>query len=94
MNLKTADTPHGLAYYTTDQAEGAISNGTKVVKVRSEKGDTNPVGTTGVVIGSMGGQLHGKPIIGYFVFWDHAPGVPVFVADFKIERQQKGATNG
>jgi hypothetical protein len=86
--LRYMRTPYGLTQYTTDQAEGAIPNKTRIVKVKSEKGDTNPVGTRGVVIGSVSAELDGKPVIGYFVAWDHQPDVPVFCADFKIKARE------
>jgi hypothetical protein len=79
-------TPVGVAIYTTDQVEGAIANGTPVVKVLSEEGDTNPVGTRGVVIGSVAGDFDGRVIVDYFVEWETAPNVPVVVADEKIAR--------
>ena len=72
-----------IGFVDTD-APGAIPRGTAIVKIISEKGDANPVGTKGKVIGSMGdGQK-----MGYFIEWETLPGVPVFVADFKIGRQQ------
>jgi hypothetical protein len=68
--------------YTEENAPGAIPRGTAIVKVFSEDGDANPTGTRGKVLGSMSdGQR-----IGYFVEWETTPGVPVFVADFKIAR--------
>ncbi|MCK1670337.1 hypothetical protein [Bradyrhizobium sp. 150] len=74
----------GPIVFTTDQAPGAIPNGTPIVKVFSEERDANPVGTTGVVLGSMSDGER----TGYFVEWQTMPGVPVFVAEFKIGRQQ------
>lgn len=76
----------GPLVFTTDQAPGAIPNGTPIVKTFSDKGDANPVGTTGIVLGSM---FDGEHIAGYFVEWQTMPGVPVFVAEFKIGRQQQ-----
>lgn len=71
--------PYG---YTDQDAPGAIPRGWPIIKVFSELGDTNPVGTKGKVIGSM---TDGK-VMGYFVEWETMPGVPVFVADFKIQK--------
>jgi hypothetical protein len=71
----------GLAY-CDDDTPGAIPRGTTIIKVATEKGDANPIGTKGKVLGSMGdGQK-----TGYFVEWETMPGTPVFVADFKIGR--------
>ncbi|WP_028168876.1 hypothetical protein [Bradyrhizobium elkanii] len=78
----TTVTPFCVAVYTADQIEGAIANGTPVVKVLSERGDTNAVGTKGVVVGSVAG----RGIVDYFVEWETAPDVPVVVADNKIAR--------
>jgi hypothetical protein len=78
MKLKTMK---GLAYCDED-APGAIPRGTTIVKVASEKGDANPVGTKGKVLGSMGDGTR----IGYFVEWETMPGRPVFVTDFKVGR--------
>ncbi|MGY2987750.1 hypothetical protein [Bradyrhizobium sp. USDA 4508] len=69
--------------FTTNQALGAIPNGTEIVKVAADKGDTNPIGVRGKVLGSMSAPNVG---IGYFVEWSHMPGVPVFVTDWKIQR--------
>lgn len=73
----------GPIVFTTDQADGAISNGTPIVKVQSEVRDANPVGTRGKVLGSI--RTDDK--LGYFVEWETLPGVPVFVSDFKIRPQ-------
>jgi len=64
------------------QAEGAIPNGRRIVKVRGDPGDANSVGTYGRVLAShrAGDKL------GYFIEWDTFPGMPVFVADWKIDR--------
>lgn len=79
---KTVPTTKGIAHYTTDEAPGAYPNGTQIVKVKTEKGDANPIGTRGKVIGSM---TDGK-VLGYFIEWETSPGVPIFVASFKIDR--------
>lgn len=72
-----------LAYIDRD-APGAIPRGTAIVKVFSEAADANPVGTKGKVFGSI--RVDDR--LGYFIEWETAPGLPVFVADFKIGRQQ------
>jgi hypothetical protein len=72
--------------FTAGEAPGAISNGTPVVKVKSEIGDLNPVGATGTVLGSISGGDQG---FGYFVAWDQLPNMPVFIAGFKIDRKPR-----
>jgi hypothetical protein len=76
-------TEHGyLGAFTRDQAPGAIANGTHIVKTRTEEGDANPIGATGVVLGSL---CHEEKYL-YFVEWDSLPRVAVGVSDWKIER--------
>jgi hypothetical protein len=70
--------------YTNENAPGAIPRGTPIVKVATDAGDINPIGTRGTVLGSL---RHGDQI-GYFVEWEVTPGLPVFVLDFKIGRQR------
>jgi hypothetical protein len=77
--------------YTTDQAEGAIPNGERVIKVNSEPGDSNPNGTGGVVIGSIAVPKKAQDTLqrydvkhGYFIEWDTFP-APVFVVDIKVQ---------
>ena len=69
--------------YTTDQAEGAIPNGTRIVKVNSEAEDAHVDGAPGVVIGSMAEPEHpGR--FGYFIEWDDMPGLPVGIVGHRI----------
>lgn len=84
MAIHQTPTPYGIATWHDDQAEGAMPNGTRIKKIFCEKGDANKIGTTGIVRGSMRGVLHDANVIGYFVFWDTTPNIPVFVAGFKI----------
>lgn len=71
--------------FTREQAEGAIQNGSTIVKVWSERGDTHPVGTKGTVLGS----IH-HPQLGYlyFVEWETLPRVAVGVIGEKIGAMQ------
>lgn len=71
--------PDVLLY--TGHAEGAMPNGQAIIKVQSEDGDANPVGTRGRVLGSIHDPKLGY---GYFVEWETYPGVPVLVKAFKI----------
>ena len=70
--------PGWAGAFTRDTADGALPNGSLVVKTNSEQGDGEPDGTPGVVLGSvvhpelMDGQLC------YFVEW--APRQRVAVA--------------
>jgi hypothetical protein len=72
--------------FTTDQAPGALSNGTRVMKATEEPGDAHARGALATILGSIGpGMVNGRKAYGYFVEWDDRPGLPVFVADYKIE---------
>lgn len=82
-------------FYITNQAEGAIPNGTVIVKVNTEKDDANPIGTKGKVLGSLPVNITPEeraklPEAGrdsrffYFVEWESTPGVPVGVTSWKI----------
>lgn len=73
--------PGWFGMFTRHQMPGAIRNGTRVVKVRTEARDTHPVGSLATVLGSMG---HPDVGIGYFVEWDARPRWAVFVIAWKI----------
>jgi hypothetical protein len=73
--------PGYLGAFTRKEHTGAIPNGTRVKKVWGEDGDTHPVGSEGVVLGSIGAGS----MIGYFIEWDARPKAAVFVAGPKLE---------
>lgn len=84
------------AIYYRGQAEGAIPNGTPIVKVNTEQGDINPTGTKGIVLGSVPVDLPPNILerlseaarqakFFYFVEWESTPGVPVGIGDWKIK---------
>lgn len=78
--------PGWTGSFTRRQASGAIPNGTRIVKVAVDgDGSTerNPIGTRGVVLGSVDGGPMG---LGYFVEWDTMPRVACGVVAWKIER--------
>ncbi len=72
--------------YSTNQAEGAIPNGTVIEKVGSEGGDAHKDGARGRVLGSIGpSKVPGyDDVYAYFVVWDDMPGVPVGVRELRI----------
>lgn len=83
LNIKDPLPEDVPIYYSTSQAEGAIPNGTRVMKCGSESGDGHPDGSLAVVIGSAGPAPHPKTremIYGYWVVWDDHPNVPCFIA--------------
>jgi hypothetical protein len=81
MNPKFERTSFGVAYIT-DQADGALPNGTRVVKCTFEKGDKHAIGDLATVIGSI--RHPTDPRMFYFVEWDDMPGVPIGVIGTKI----------
>lgn len=83
-----------LGGLTRNQAPGAYPNGSRIMKVGAEDGDSTPLGTGGTVLGSLDGSTlgfvnpHGEVIrFGYFVEWDDRPRTAVFVCDWKIDRE-------
>lgn len=66
----------------TSEAPGAWKNGTRVRKRVFEPGDFHLVGAMATVKGSLG-PIDGE--FGYFVRWDDAGDVPVFVRGRKLE---------
>ena len=74
--------------YSSDEAKGALRNGTRVEKQNSEPKDGHPNGERGEIMGSMGPL--DVPILGcrygYFVMWDGTPGIPVFTMESKVKK--------
>ena len=73
--------PGWRGMFTRDEYPGALRNGTRIVKVTFERGDAHPVGTRGVVLGSVGHPTIG---FGYFVEWATLPRHAVFVLAAKV----------
>ncbi len=82
--------------------KGEWPKGTRVRKVRSEPRDTHQDGALGTIVGAWGPlpaidraelipELAKKGITEdvvclYWVEWDDIPGVPVAIADYRLER--------
>jgi len=77
-----------IGTYTTDQAPGAIPNGTIVEKLKADPGDAHPDGSRARILGSIGpAEVPGVGnMYGYFVEWEDTPGVPVFIGGPRIRR--------
>lgn len=91
-NPEIKNGPEYLGAYTKNQAEGAIPNGTRIVKCFSPPSDSRPVGSTGTVIGSLDvpEDVPGVPFSNpggyfYFVEWDEMRGVAVGCTGVKIK---------
>lgn len=78
-----AEEPEYEGYFTRDQADGAIPNGSRVIKTANIGSDMSPEGATGVVLGSI---YHSMVGYGYFIEWDHAPRKAVFISAYKIRQ--------
>lgn len=74
-----------IGAFTRDRAAGALANGTRIMKVNSEKGDKNPDGALGTVLGSISDPAvqDGAPF--YFVEWDSLPRRAMGVIGAKLE---------
>jgi hypothetical protein len=83
MNVRDMVRPHlgWHGQFTTAQYPGALPNGTRVVKVAWEPGDTHSLRDRATVLGSMG---HPEVGIGYFVEFDAHPKQAVFIIGTKI----------
>ncbi len=77
--------------YSSAEAEGAMPNGTLVVKQNSEPEDGHPDGEVGKIVGSMGPL--DEPVLGcrygYFVMWEENPEVPVFTMESKVKKYEE-----
>ena len=74
--------------FTRDQVRGALTNGSRVEKVKTEKGDSHAIGARATVIGSV---RHPQLGIAYFVEWDAHPRCAVFTTAKKIAALAAGA---
>lgn len=77
--------------FTRSEAVGAVPNGGRIMKQKSEPGDAHPDGSLGTVLGSVD-VVSIDPALArryasrffYFIEWDAAPRVAVGVAGFKV----------
>lgn len=83
------------------QDKGRWPKGTRVKKISSEPGDTHHDGALGTIVGAWGpltASQRAELIIKlakkdatedieciYWVVWDDIPGIPVAIADYRIE---------
>jgi hypothetical protein len=82
--IKIKEHPGYIGVFTTHQDRLAkFPNGLRVIKIKMERGDANPIGTKGTVLGSI---VHPDAGTGYFVEWDSMPKMAVFVVEWKIEK--------
>ena len=91
--MKAPDIRHYAGWFgvhTQDQADGAWPNGTRVVKVLTEEGDSHQTGDMGTVIGSIEAPPDVARLYdaGYFYFieWDDHPRIAVGIISLKIAR--------
>jgi hypothetical protein len=75
-----------VGVHTHQQADGALPNGSRVVKIKTDPGDGHPLGSLATVVGSIGvpiGKEFADPYF-YFVVWDARPRIAVGVASGKL----------
>jgi len=72
--------PGWAGTFTRGEVDGALRNGTRVVKVTFDSKDAHHPGDLATVIGSFGVPEK----FGYFVEWDDMPRAAVFVEPRKI----------
>ena len=77
--------------------EGRWPRGTRVKKIMSQPGDSHQDGASGTIVGALGpisASQRAELIMGgmsedveciYWVEWDDLPGIPVAIADFRVE---------
>jgi len=71
-----------LVFFATNDCPGAKwKRRTRVLKVNSDPGDSQPDETLGVIMGSI---VHTTFGIAYFVEWDTGKGIPELVAEKKL----------
>lgn len=80
--------PGWYGSFTRDQAEGAIPNGSRIVKCNSEEGDAHVDGTPGIVLGSFMAAAADTSGLGnvicYFIEWAPKPRIAIGTLHFKI----------
>jgi len=74
--------------FTREQAEGAMPNGTRVVKTNSDAEDGHADGTPGVILGSMSHPEVEDGAIFYFVEWAARPRTAVGIMGKKVRAAQ------
>lgn len=85
MNLDMfQNEPGWIGAFTRQQAQGALPNGTRIVKQNSERGDAHPNGTPGVVLGSISHPQVMGGVVFYFIEWAPKPRTAVGVLGTKI----------
>jgi hypothetical protein len=88
MNIR--DYPGWIGGHSREQVPGAIPNGTRVRKVKTEPVDTHPIGAEATVLGSIAIE-HPELGVAYFVEWDAKPKVAVLVVSWKIAPIEEAA---
>jgi hypothetical protein len=74
--------PGWTGMFTRRQAPGALSNGTRVEKIATEKNDAHPIGAHATVLGSIAHPENGMVL--YFVEWDAKPRWAIGVVAWKV----------
>lgn len=82
MNVPNiVDEPGWYGSFTRDQAEGALPNGTSIVKANSQPQDATPDGMRGTILGSIANE----GLLFYFVEWDNRPKMAIGCMSTKVQ---------
>lgn len=74
--------------FTTNEAQGAYPNGTRVVKSMVDSPDERPIGSLGTVLGSIPGLEEENVKFFYFIEWDILPRVAIGCMDCKVRKEE------
>jgi hypothetical protein len=73
----------------TPQLSAALRTGTRVEKINSKHGDSQPNGAHGTITSSLGPEMwHGQMTQGYLVTWDDCKAA-AFVVGSRIRKVEK-----
>jgi len=76
--------PGYVGAFTRNQAKGAWPNGSRVEKIKEEKGDHHEIGERAVILGSMFDPQQPLAGIMYFIEWDRSPGMAIACLAWKL----------
>lgn len=87
---KLREEPGWLGWFTREQADGALPNGTRIRKIKSEPLDSQPDGAPGTVLGSFAvDPEHERVRYCYFVEWDAVPRLAVGLVDYRLAQEDQ-----
>lgn len=88
MKISIDHEPGWRGAFTRAQAAGAIPNGSTILKTAQEEGDATPLGTSGVVLGSISHPAVADGALCYFIEWANRPRAAVAVIGWKVQLKE------